>query len=143
MDGVQTHDPKMLIKKPRQMAWTLSSRISGWNVRHLRSLIVTSIAIAACLIGSPPVTAQKGEVFLEPIADDMPEGYMIIEGDIVVPSSFFDAADRENAAYSSNLWPDGVIPCECDTGVASQNQYTMLSAMAEWEAVALAATMAP
>ncbi len=91
--------------------------------------IVPGVAIVVCLIGSPPATAQTGEMLL-------PEGCIIIEGDIVVPSNFFDAPDRKNVTYSSNLWPDGIIPYEFDSNITSQNQDKMLSAMAEWEAVA-------
>ena len=63
--------------------------------------------------------------------DPVPEGFQLIEGDILVP------VDREGKGiYATNLWPNGVIPYVFDANVTAANQATTLNAMASWEAVA-------
>jgi hypothetical protein len=62
--------------------------------------------------------------------DGIPEGWMIIEGDILVPII------ATESVFATNLWPNGVVPYEFDTNVSPGNQASMLAAMAVWEAVA-------
>jgi hypothetical protein len=61
----------------------------------------------------------------------MPEGYVIIEGDIAVPEDF-----PGRGSYASNLWPDGIVPYIFDEDVSQAQRNVALAAMAEWEAVA-------
>ena len=68
-------------------------------------------------------------------AYDIPEGYMVIEGDIVVPLDFRESLGRRGC-FAPNLWPNGIVPYEFDAGVTASHQTAMLNAMAEWEAVA-------
>ncbi len=60
----------------------------------------------------------------------IPEGYEIIEGDILVPRY------RIEGVYTTNFWPGGMVAYEFDTNVSAANQNLMLAAMAEWQAVA-------
>jgi hypothetical protein len=41
-----------------------------------------------------------------------------------------------DAAWDTNLWPDGVVPYEFDGNVSAANRQKAIDAMAEWEAVA-------
>jgi hypothetical protein len=63
---------------------------------------------------------------------DIPEGYFLFEGDILLPLDYFS----QRATYGTSLWPGGIVPFQFDSGVTSQNQQNMLNAMAAWEAVA-------
>jgi hypothetical protein len=67
--------------------------------------------------------------------EGVPEGYMIIEGDIIVPEDFFEQGVSA-ATYATNLWPGGIVPFEFDANVSPAHQAQALAAMAEWEAVA-------
>ncbi len=60
----------------------------------------------------------------------VPEGFVLIEGDILVPEI------SARGTYASNLWPGGIVPYVWDPNVTSENQIAMLGAMREWEAVA-------
>lgn len=71
-----------------------------------------------------------------PTFDDLPDGHVLIEGDVVVPEGFRDDIDGLLSATAPNLWPGGVVPYEFDPGVSSSNQAAMRAAMSEWEAVA-------
>jgi len=63
---------------------------------------------------------------------DIPDGYMIIEGDIQVPIGFFEL----DMPWASNTWPGGVVPYEFDANVTTANRTAMRLAMGEWSAVA-------
>ena len=71
----------------------------------------------------------------EPPWDGLPEGYMIIEGDIVVPVDFYET-NAPQAAWVTDLWPNGIVPYVFDAGVSASHRVSMTEAMAEWEAVA-------
>ncbi len=62
----------------------------------------------------------------------LPPGWIVIEGDIVVPDDYFQL----RGTYSTNLWSGGVVPYVFNANVNSTNQQRALDAMAEWEAVA-------
>jgi hypothetical protein len=70
----------------------------------------------------------------EPIpGDGVPEGYMLIEGDIIVPSNYYENLDKQ-AWVENKWWPGGVIPYEFDDNVQPQwRRDSMLMAMAVWE----------
>lgn len=65
---------------------------------------------------------------------DVPEGYMVIEGDILVPTDFYDQVGR--GTWATNLWPNGVVPFIFDSNVEEPKRAQMLAAMQEWENVA-------
>jgi hypothetical protein len=71
----------------------------------------------------------------EPPWDGVPEGYMIIEGDIIVPVDFYEQVGAQ-AVWATNFWPNGIVPFEFDANVTVANQQLMLVAMADWEDVA-------
>ena len=63
------------------------------------------------------------------LPDGVPPGYMLIEGDIIVPEDFF----TRRAAYQTNLWTNNDVPYEFDANVTTANRTLMLAAMQEWE----------
>jgi hypothetical protein len=63
---------------------------------------------------------------------DIPDGYMIIEGDIQVPIDF----ELRDMPWATNFWPNGIVPFEFDANVTNANRQAMLAAMAQWTAVA-------
>lgn len=65
-------------------------------------------------------------------AHSVPEGFMIIEGDIIVPKDFYAA----RAVWKPELWPNGIVYYEFDANVTSTNRELTLEAMQEWENVA-------
>ncbi|NOT02019.1 MAG: hypothetical protein HOP29_15500 [Phycisphaerales bacterium] len=67
---------------------------------------------------------------------DLPDGFMIIEEDIIVPTNFFGGPGPASTHITSGLWPGGIVPYEFSFNVTAQNQQRALDAMAEWEAVA-------
>ena len=91
---------------------------------------------------SPPVPPQQ---VLSGVVPDLPEGYMIVEGDIQVPIAEFQRRymleqGRTGEAgpagtYSTNFWPNGVVPYEFDGNVTSANRTAMQTAMTQWENV--------
>lgn len=79
--------------------------------------------------------AQAFSAALENEPDDLPEGLMLIEGDILVPEDFLDDSAAPRSAAAPNTWPGGIVPYEFDSAVSAENQERMLEAMAAWEAV--------
>lgn len=65
-----------------------------------------------------------------PYDNGVPEGFRLIEGDIIVPETWIQGV------FATNWWPDGIVPYEFDINVSAANRTAMLAAMAEWEAVA-------
>jgi len=75
------------------------------------------------------------------LSDGIPTGFMLIEGDIIVPENFF----MIKAAYRTNLWTNNQVPYEFDTdftippppdvatGVTTVNRLLIQAAMQEWE----------
>ncbi len=66
--------------------------------------------------------------------EDIPEGYHLVEGDIIMPGAPDDPAPR--FATEPNLWPNGIVYYAFDGAVTTENRNRMIAAMAEWEAVA-------
>lgn len=66
----------------------------------------------------------------------VPEGYTLIEGDILVrlppPGTFQPASTFKTTQF----WPNGIVYYEFDANVSSANRTIAISAMSEWEAVA-------
>ena len=101
---------------------------------NLRTLLVTSVLALLVVSGRTPLA----EELLGP-KNPVPEGYKIIEGDILVPLDFsFDGAGGigTRGCFDTNWWPGGVVPFEWDANASAGNRTAMLAAMAEWEAVA-------
>lgn len=66
--------------------------------------------------------------------EDIPEGFQLVEGDIVMPVQPEGPAPR--FASEPNLWPNGIVPYVFDAAVTTTNRNAMIAAMGEWEAVA-------
>ena len=73
--------------------------------------------------------AEKTDPYA-PYDNGVPEGYRIIEGDIIVPII------SVQGVFATNWWPNGVVPYEFDGNVSPENQNRMLEAMSEWAMVA-------
>jgi hypothetical protein len=71
-------------------------------------------------------------ILAEGLPDGVPEGYMIIEGDIIVPDDFFES----RTTYATNLWPGGQVPFRYDDNVTDENKTRMYDAMRDWELAA-------
>src|SRR5262245_50664612 len=70
---------------------------------------------------------------------DLPEGYSLIDGDILVPTWFVDDVLQGRsplATYRTNLWTNGLIRFEFDANVTATNQTNMENAMLVLEGVA-------
>jgi hypothetical protein len=61
----------------------------------------------------------------------VPEGWVVIHGDIIMPPLPVGAA-----TYDIDLWTNNVVPYAFDANVDETNRQRALDAMAEWEAVA-------
>ncbi len=66
---------------------------------------------------------------------EIPEGFMIIDGDEIVPLDFFNP-NVDSSTFDTDLWTGGIVPFEFDDNVSGLNRNRTLDAMAEWEAVA-------
>jgi len=91
---------------------------------------LTALAVLSVLGSGVATVAQDDEG--QALADPVPPGYIIIEGDILVPQDFFET----RATYNTNTWSGGVIPYAFMASVAIENQRRMRDAMDDWEAVA-------
>jgi len=99
----------------------------------MKHFIKTKELISICLLFSliiPNILFGDEPDQFAPYVDGIPEGCKIIQGDIIVPNSWTEAA------YATNLWTGGIIPYQFDSNVTTTNQNLMLDAMAEWETVA-------
>ncbi len=86
------------------------------------------IVIVAIL---PPGRAARGE---QEVSREVPPGYMIIEGDMIVPEDFYSPL---RGTYATNLWPGGVVPYAFEAGLDATQQQQAINAMYEWERRAL------
>lgn len=98
------------------------------------------LALALPLLIGGSLGTGEGNGESQPGRDSVPPGYMIIEGDIIVPENFYD--EQVQATYAVNLWPGGVVHYEFNENVNEANQSKMLAAMQEW-AVAATVTFKP
>jgi hypothetical protein len=101
----------------------------------LRGIGLTSLLL---LLGLDTARAEAGAEQPAPVLSwgampkDIPDGYMIIEGDIQVPIDY----DPRALPWSTDFWPGGSVVYEFDDNVTQANRINMRNAMAEWEAVA-------
>lgn len=95
-----------------------------------RAFIILAIGFTVLVNSSEKAFAQEGIS-----GKGIPAGYMIIEGDILVPVDFYE--NRVQAAWRQNsFWPNGIVPFQFNDNVTQANRNAMLAAMAEWERVA-------
>lgn len=105
---------------------------------HYRRHVLGTTVVLFMMCGAPSLLfGQDTVVDLKLDENGIPEGYMVIEGDIIVP------AGGVAGTYTTGLWPEGnptIIPFRFDTSgtdsVSAANQTNMLNAMALWEVVA-------
>lgn len=69
-----------------------------------------------------------------PLHDGIPEGFKVVDGDIVVPEGF--GRDNVASTFTTELWLAGVVPYEFDSNVSQDNANAMGAAMSWWESVA-------
>lgn len=73
---------------------------------------------------------------------DIPEGYSLIDGDILLPTWYVDlilsgkTSQRPEATFDINLWNNGIVPFQFALDITPANQTNMLNAMAVLENVA-------
>jgi len=85
------------------------------------------LILAAAVLGGGAYSSADPMRFA---GDDVPAGFTVVEGDILVP------VESISGTYRSRLWTGGVVPYVFDTAVSDLNRQRMRAAMAEWEAVA-------
>jgi hypothetical protein len=93
------------------------------------------ILVFLCPAAAPLASGQTGQ------SREIPEGYMIIDGDILMPISLVEALRQRppnspEATIQTNFWPSGIVPFEFDGNVTTTNQTAMINAMAVLEGVA-------
>ena len=70
-----------------------------------------------------------------PCDDDIPAGWKLVEGDILVPDIPLQTIFLKYI-YRGQYWPAGVVPYQFAPNVSPNNQALARSAMQEWEKVA-------
>ncbi len=65
----------------------------------------------------------------------IPEGFMLIEGDMIVPDDYYEVSGQRGA-FESNLWPNGVVPYVWGAGTTTARRQAMRRAMDNWEQAA-------
>jgi hypothetical protein len=103
---------------------------------------MTALVIGISLLLSSHMQAQvDGETQSKPqppsvtwvdgvkLIDGIPEGYMLIEGDIMVPEGFYEF----KAVFPTNTWPNNIIPYRFDANMTAANQTAALNAMTDWQ----------
>ena len=93
------------------------------------------VASAQVRLDQPTPKNQRVDDVVSAPIDSIPEGAVLIEGDILIPAEFYDAGSI-SATFATNLWPGGVVPYQFDANVSATNQTRMLEAMDEWMIVA-------
>ena len=95
-----------------------------------RAFIILAIGFIILVNSPEKAFAQEGIS-----AKGIPAGYMIIEGDTLVPVDFYE--NQIQATWRQNgFWPNGIVPFQFNANVTAASQSAMLAAMAEWERVA-------
>lgn len=88
------------------------------------------------------------EMILSGVLPDLPEGYMIVEGDIQIRTEEFvrrlaarestNAPQSPDGGYENRLWPNGIVPYEFDANVlvTPVNQRALMQqAMGLWQTI--------
>lgn len=90
---------------------------------------------AGSLAGDPLPTPTPPAPDIYAPKSGIPEGYTLIEGDILVRTSELQALGPDGV-WNTQFWPNGVVPFDFDGNVNAANQQHALNAMRFWEAVA-------
>jgi len=118
-------------RSPRSAA--VGSRVR--NVCHRSRRLFGAVAVLL-LAGAGTVRPPAARHDLEPWRNGVPEGWIRVEGDILIPAGEGTTA----AAYTTILWGDGVVPFEFDgdgnDSVSAAHRTVMLNAMAQWTGAA-------
>ena len=77
------------------------------------------------------ITINVDRIHADEFSTGIPEGYKVIEGDIIVPKDFGSA----RAVWRPSFWPNGIVFYEFDSDVTTENRNRMLAAMQEWQDV--------
>lgn len=85
--------------------------------------------IAAIALRVAGVTADEPW----PTLADIPPGYMIVEGDLVVPVDYFE---QRATFVNDRFWTNGIVPYIFDPDVTELDRARMRVAMNQWEAAA-------
>jgi hypothetical protein len=105
---------------------------NGSAKRSLRS--VEALACVVLVLSLPAAAAGQTQRPVD--GNGVPEGWMLIEGDILVRADVGQTA----SAYTTILWGDGIVPYEFDNdgddSVSSADRQVMLNAMGRWADVA-------
>ncbi|MFH1417357.1 MAG: M12 family metallopeptidase, partial [Planctomycetota bacterium] len=75
----------------------------------------------------------------EPDLGLIPAGFMVVEGDMVLPTTTYEemkVAASASVYVTNRLWPGGVVPYTFDANVSAGYQAAMRQAMDDWEAIA-------
>lgn len=102
-------------------------------MKKLEQMLLFTFLVIILWVGSIQLSsAQQG------LTDDIPDGYVLIEGDIQVPKDFLqsDGIGIQSAFGDITFWPNGVVPFVFDINVSAANQALMVNAMTRWENVA-------
>lgn len=89
-----------------------------------------------------PASPPQPDRILSGVIPGLPDGLMLVEGDILIKTSDFErrynisGSNAPNGTYEVNTWPNGVVPYEFDANVTAANRALMRDAMAWWENIA-------
>ena len=107
------------------------------NPRTFLSMNPSTASVLALCLSSLSAVAEPPEWTREITpAASVPEGYSIIEGDILVRLPAPGVLGPAATFRPTDFWPSGVVPYVFDSNVSSANRTRATDAMAEWEAVA-------
>ena len=95
------------------------------NLYTSRSVVCCFPLTFAALLASAALASMNSD----DIEALVPPGYILIEGDIIVPEDFYDL----RSSYTTDTWPGGVVPYEFDDNVTEANRMRMRAAMDDWE----------
>jgi len=105
--------------------------------------IILTAAAAACLLlmqVNPAMAEEDPErVANWPPNHGVPDGYMLIQGDIIVPEDFYEQQEKGPGilgCFNTDWWPNGIVPYVFSSNTTAAQRSAMIAAMAEWEAVA-------
>ncbi len=84
---------------------------------------------------SPEVAARPPIEINDESSMNIPEGFMLVEGDMIVPENYYEQVGQRGV-YKTNFWPGGVVPYEFDGNTDQAMRDAMREAMDDWEAEA-------
>ena len=102
-------------------------------IKKLKKIILSALMcfVLLCGFNGDGFIAGAQEPNNSPPAEGLPEGYILIEGDILVPET------DERGLYTVQWWPNGVVPYEFDGNVSTANRDLAVLAMSDWAATAV------